>query len=80
MPDIGAISDLLSAAGFDDITVHRCTIDGVVKDAPEDYFDKRNRDGDSTSLFLTTTEIEEYLRVIDMSCWESYTGTGKIVK
>ncbi|MFC1735472.1 class I SAM-dependent methyltransferase [Candidatus Hydrogenedentota bacterium] len=59
MPDIGVISDLLSAAGFDDITIQPCAIDDAVKDAPEDYLDKRNRDGDSTFHFLTTTEIED---------------------
>lgn len=59
IPDLDEILNLLSTAGFRDVAAHSCPIDDAVRDAPEDYLDERNRDGNSTFPFLETEEIEE---------------------
>jgi len=59
IPDLGEIGELLSAAGFRDIAIHICPLADGFRDAPEDYLDKRVRDGSSTFAFLTVEEIEE---------------------
>jgi ubiquinone/menaquinone biosynthesis C-methylase UbiE len=59
IPDIGEVAELLSAAGFCDITIHVCPLEDGFRDAPADYLDKRVRDGSSTFALLTAVEIEE---------------------
>jgi ubiquinone/menaquinone biosynthesis C-methylase UbiE len=58
IPDILEITHLLSAAGFKKISKHLCPLDESVNDAPQDYLDKRNRDGNSSFAFLSEEEIE----------------------
>jgi hypothetical protein len=56
---VNEISELLSGAGFHDITIHICLLEDGFRDAPEDYLENRVRDGSSTFAFLTAEEIEE---------------------
>jgi SAM-dependent methyltransferase len=58
IPDFREISDLLAQAGFMNISVHPCPFEGVFRETPELYLDKRYRDGTSTFSLLTTKEIE----------------------
>lgn len=59
IPDLRRIAELLSAAGFCDITIHVCPLEDGFRDAPADYLDRRVRDGSSTFALLTAADIKE---------------------